>query len=75
MSTTSPWIPTAQVAALEQRIRRCVTLRELKDLGREIRALCSGASWESRRGDREALAVWRAAYTVRRVQLKRAREG
>jgi hypothetical protein len=74
MPATIPWIPSTQVAAIERRIRQCVSLRELKALGREIHALSSGASWEARRGDREALAVWRAAYTVRRAQLKQSRE-
>jgi hypothetical protein len=73
-ATATPWIVSAQVAAIERRIRQCTTLSELKALGREISLLSAGASWEARRGDREALAVWRAAYTVRRAQLKRARE-
>jgi hypothetical protein len=75
MSATTPWIVSAQVAAMERRIRECTTLGELKALGREIRVLSGGASWEARRGDREAVAVWRAAYTVRRAQLKHSREG
>jgi hypothetical protein len=75
MSGTGSSIGASQVATLERRIRQCPSLQELKAIGHEIRALSDGASWEVRRGDREAVAVWRAAYTVRRAQLKQLREG